>query len=503
MFDPLVLGPRRVLRSVACAGVLVTSLLAAAPATATLSGPNQQFVLGAENNRLNAYDAVTLKKHTIDYSEADRPGVGLDINAQICTIPDSVPWKPKDETWIIAGEDTEQNAQPGIIRQGWGIFHLTGTSLDTLAMTEVGKLVPDSFVTKADNPENYGCGFLPDGRLLTGDVGDQQPESPATGQLIEWFPDASMFTGSIGPTRTDFKRVPHCKIDVAIGTSGGILTEGNTVYIAANRPDLQTLTLGGIYRYDSTIWPKGETPADGCSAVDATAKHMAAPNHVGKSVFITQGPFALTPSDIVASGHGSYYVSSVFSGTISEFDRSGSFVRTVLVSPGQVGQPGVLPQLNGITPLGIGVADDGALWIADIGVVGNEPAAAAGSEVRLPIAADGTIGNPQVVDQGLEFPDGIGFVGIPHQKIAPAVTVTVCNSRRIVTFRLPKGARKVALTVAGKPRKTSLRGRTLRLPLNGLPKGAVRVRITAQVHGRRYTRTTTLHPCVNRPGAPA
>ena len=106
--------------------VLAFMVLPASPARA-VDAARGQFVLNGENNRLNAYDAVTRAKRTLIASAADSPSTGLDINAEICEVPDSVPWKPADETWFIAGEDTEQNTVAGVIRQGWGLFRLTGT----------------------------------------------------------------------------------------------------------------------------------------------------------------------------------------------------------------------------------------------------------------------------------------------------------------------------------------------------------------------------------------
>lgn len=483
----------------------VRASIGAVVLTACLTGAAQggQVVLSGENNRLNAYDAATFQKHTVIRSEADDKTAGLDINAQICVVPDGVPWKPDGETWFIAGEDTEQNTVAGVIRQGWGLFRLKGNSLNELSAVEMGKLVPDSYVTTDDNPENYGCAVLPDGRLVTGDVGDQLPTGPATGQLIEWFPTADMFKGPTGPGRTDFPRVPHCKIDVGLGTSGGIAVDNGSLYIASNRPNLQSFALGGIYRYDYTLWPKGETPADGCSRQDVTGKRLAAAQAVGKSLFIPQGPFALTPSAIIATGRGTFYVSSVFTGTIAEFDRTGGFVRMVLVSAGQVGQPGVIPQLNGVTPFGMGIAGDGALWVADIGVVGTGPAAMAGSVVRLPMI-NGVPGSPLVIDEKLEFPDGIGIVTPRDPAPAPAPAPAMCMSRRVVTFHLPRGAKNVILRIDGKREKVKLVGRALSVSLRGRPAGSIKVRITARVKGRAYTRNSTLQTCRKKlPGVSA
>lgn len=71
----------------------------------------------------------------------------------------------------------------------------------------------------------------------------------------------------------------------------------------------------------------------------------------------------------------------------------------------------------------------------------------------------------------------------------------VCRSRRTVRFTLPRGARGVRLTVDGSRRAVVRTGGRVVVKLNGLPKRAVKVRITARVNGRAYVRTSTLHPC--------
>ena len=392
--------------------VVVVAGAVAPPATAQSAPAGQEIVFNGEADRLNIYDAATGAKRTLIENSDGDPQNGLDINAQICFVPDGVPWKPDGEIWFIAGEDTEQNTAPGVIKQGWGLFRITGETFETLAAEEVGKLVPDSFVTAEDNPENYGCGVLPDGRVVTGDVGDQLPQSPATGQLIVWFPSAEQMQGPTGPARNDFARVPHCKIDVAIGTAGGIAIEGADVLIASNRPNIEGQQPGGIYRYDTTVWPTGETAAQGCGRTDSTGEQLADSDKVGKELFIPQVPGILTtPSAIVDSGRDSWYVSSVFTGQVSEFDRNGSFKRFVVNTTGQLG---------GITPFGIGVDSQGTLWIADIGVIGPGPAPDQGSVVRVAFDAAGNPGPLETVDENLQFPDGIGILRLAGQPSAPS-----------------------------------------------------------------------------------
>jgi hypothetical protein len=426
------------------AAIVGMLLAAAGPAIHVGAQPapaatGREVVLGGEDNRLHGYDAATGVDHIVVPSSSDAPN-GLDINAEICVVPDSVPWKPAGEIWFVAGEDTEQNTEPGVLKQGWGLFRLDGTTPETLSATELGKLVPDSFVTTADNPENYGCGVLPDGRIITGDVGDQFPQDPATGQLIEWFPTADLFSGPIGPDRNDFQRVPHCKIDVTLATAGGILVDGTDVLVATNRPNLETLDLGGIYRFDSTTWPTGETPADGCGRTDSTGEQLADADKVGRTLFIPQlPPLLTTPSDIVESGHGTYYVSSVLTGQVAEFSRQGAFLRFVLLDTGIAG---------GITPFGLAVTRDGTLWIADIGARTPEPADGEGSVVRVRFDQAGNPQPPEVILAGLDYPDGLGVVELPAVMAAAAAAPQDGPVLPVTGRTIPLGAALVLALVA-------------------------------------------------------
>ncbi len=398
--------------TLAVAVVAVATVATGAERADAGSTTTVEVVLSGENNRLNAYDAETGEKFTVIPSAADDPDSGLDINAEICVVPEGVPWKPAGETWFIAGEDTEQNSEPGVIKQGWGVFRLTGDTLTELAATQVAKFVPDSFVTESDNPENYGCGVLPDGRVVTGDVGDQLPQEPATGQLVEWFIDESHIGEAIGPAKNDFVRIPHCKIDVTIGTAGGIEVDGDTIYIASNRPDLMGVQAGGVLAFDTTIWPTGETADAGCGRADSTGEQLADSDKVGRSLFIPQVVgLTVTPSDIVDSGRDTFYVSSVFTGQVAEYGKDGIFQRFVVTSTGQFG---------GINPFGLAVTSDGTLWVADIGLDGPGPGPGLGSVVRVRFDEAGAPSEPEVIDEMLEFPDGLGVVALAGSASSPA-----------------------------------------------------------------------------------
>jgi hypothetical protein len=382
-------------------GLVVTTLPGANAASDTT------IVFNGEGNRLNAYDAATGEKQLVIHSAADAadgtktsPSPARDINAQICF------FTAKDgSTRFIAGEDTGQGSHGADGQPGWGIFKLEGKKVGKLSAVQVGKL-KTTFQTSdnADerqpyesNPENYGCGLLSDGRVVTSDVGNQYPATPSNGQLIVWFPDPVH-----GYDTTDVK---HCKIDIEIPTSGGIhVDDKDRVYVASNRPSAPVPDrIGGIYRYS------GDFPT---SPADCEAKAAA----ITREPFIQAVPVLelLTPSAIVPSGKGTYYVSSVFDGRIAEYDENGGFIRLVLEAA-----PGLPPYDTG-TPYGIGVGPDGTLYYADLGVVVGPPPGPGdhNGTVRRIRFVNGEPQAPEVMDEGLEFPDGIGVLTVKDDLVA-------------------------------------------------------------------------------------
>jgi polyvinyl alcohol dehydrogenase (cytochrome) len=369
------------------------------PSSSANAAPTR-LVLGAEDNRLVAYDPATGQSAVALGSNADDPDHGLDLNGQICA-------DPQHPGWFIAGEDTNQNDGDPADDPGWGYLHLSGSSLGDLDVTMDANLVP-TYVTQEDNPENYGCGFLHDGRVVTTDVGDEQPQSPATGQLIVWFPGpGGGFSGT---------HVPYCKVDISIATAGGVYVDAqDRVYVAANRPGITTTSveLGGIYRY--TDLP---TSMAQCTRTDATGAPLVEAGRVHKERFILGTPHgALTPSAIVASPDGGFYVSSVLTGVIAEYDSAGHYVRRILDPP--VTHP--IPPYPGGTPYGLAVDDEGSLWYADIGVELTLPAPGPVDHhgtVRRIRFVDGQPQAPETMRSNLSFPDGMGLV--PLVGAAPA-----------------------------------------------------------------------------------
>jgi len=343
------------------------------------------IVFNGEANRLNAYterDGAIVEQTVIENSNLDPEG--RDINGQICFTRG-----PNGETRFIAGEDTGQGS--GIL-QGWGYFELSGNRVGELSAQQIGKLTP-TYQSADDNAENYGCGFLSDGRLLTTDVGNQA-FGPLDGQLIIWFPPF------------DAESPRFCKLDIAIGTAQGIAIDGDdNVFVGSARGD--ATTSAGIYRY-SGDFPTSDDADGGCGRVDGTGAPLVDVGRVDKELFISDSHVPTSGGVVLLPG-GGFYVTSVATGSIAEFDADGAYVRTILAPPA-----GSVPfDFPGGTPLGIGVADDGTIYYADIGLAVRGTNIGPGRDlgkVRRIRFVDGEPQAPETLDEGLNFPDGIGIL---------------------------------------------------------------------------------------------
>jgi len=356
--------------------------------TARTASEPQTLVFNGQGNDLAAYLSVPpFTKHLVDHHNDEEHPDSLDLNGQIC-------FDPKQPTRFVAGEDTFQTTTG---EPGWGILELHGSTLDDLAVKEVGKLIP-TFQRSNDNPENYGCAFLPDGRILTTDVGNQATGN-GDGQLIVWFPPF------------ESRAVKYCKVDVALATGQGLMVDGDTVYLAQARPPR-----AGIWAYKISDLPTSNTTSGGCNGKDTTGAPMSTTVHPTR--FITPSVpdnTVATPNAIAKAPNGNYYVTSVFNGVIAEFTPAGKFVRDILKPPaGEV--LGAKPFSTG-TPLGIGVAPDGSVYFADIGIVATPksigPGDGTGHVRRIAFDAAGNPKAPETMDRDLAFPDGIGIYQLP------------------------------------------------------------------------------------------
>lgn len=367
------------------------STSASADTTTTIAAePEPETVIfNGQGNDLAAYLAEPpfTKQIVIPHFDETESPDGLDINAQIC-------FDPQNPRRFVAGEDTHQ---PDPL-QGWGIFELAGDRIGEFSARQVGKLTP-TYQGSADNAENYGCGFLPDGRIVTSDVGNQAA-GPANGQLIVWYPPFDSFD------------VAYCKLDIALGTGQQVTVTDGTVYVAQARGRGRDGLGPAIYSYPVAAFPK--TP-EACDQTDSTG---APYSPVAPTAFLTPDASneIATPNAMVAAPNGNYYVSSVINGIIAEVSADGEFVQNVL-------RPAPSENLNGHsystgTPLGMGVGPDGSLYYADIGIVidGGSigPGPGTGKVRRITFDDDGTPNAPEIMDEGLAFPDGIGVFTVPR-----------------------------------------------------------------------------------------
>lgn len=381
----------------------------------------RQFVLSPEGNHLWAYDARTGEHQLLSRARngadpgTEAPnGLVRDINGQICVSPDG--------RHVVTGEDTVFPVGTGTGGDGagshdprvagWGYFEIAGDALGELTVDQIGKLAPEAGQGPgyAGDPDNYGCGFLDGDRLLTTAIGNTLPGQEANGQLFLWF----------GPFDQGFRRetdlvagvdflvgeVAHCEIDGGLATAGGIAVDANgDVYVAANRP---TEIPGGdpsaVWRYSGT-WPR--------TAAECTPEFLAA-NITREAVIpslplLPVDPIAPTPSSVVLGPAGTLYVSSVFSGTVSEFTKDGTFLRDLFPLSPVAPRPGP----TGDTPFGLAVTADGALWISDLGIVASAPAEGQGSLRRLAFDGGDPVVPAETIRDGLTFPDGLGVYTPP------------------------------------------------------------------------------------------
>jgi hypothetical protein len=396
--DPVSLHVRLAHRRIApgiCSAVL--ALLTACGSDSSSGGGTAAapIVFNPEGNNLWAYETappfasqkVNAAFHTFDGTPGNP--AGWDINGQICT------FRRGGRQYLISGEDTHQPDPPA----GWAIFELTGDRVGELALSRrVARLVP-TYADTDDGADNYGCGALSDGRIVTTDIGNQQGD-PANGQLIMWFPP---FTGDA---------VAYCKLDLELATGQGIYVDADdNLYLNSPRTSAQPgATSAGVFKY-SPPYPTSADARGGCGRVDALGSPLADAIHKERVLAAPDRGLA-TPSGITGARNGHFYVASVLSGVINEYDADWQYVQTVLrPAPGD-GISTTKTYRTG-TPLGITVDEDGTLYYADIGIIiriptGPGPGNHLGSLRRITFNADGTPNPPETIADDLQFPDGLG-----------------------------------------------------------------------------------------------
>ncbi len=337
----------------------------------------QELLYGAEGNRLRRYDIDTIKNPPLNedilIEGASLDPNGRDINGQICLFPDG-------SGRFVAGEDTGQPTPPA----GWGVFEADGT--------QVGKLTATYFVAGA---EPFGCGFDPNGLLFSTEVGEQGFGTP-NGQLILWFPPYDEFPGPNGAyPNTNEPSTNFCKIATDIGTAGSIAIDAQGRVYVSSSSGLS------VFRF-SPPFPSSPDPNGGCGSTDALGSPLA--DSVNRETFLSLMGFTAYTGLAIAP-NGNLYVADILSGEIGEYDLDGNLVRMIL-------DPGPGPITTG-DPQGLAVDSDGTLYYTDLDLVGTFPDLGPGPNGTVwRITFDGA-GNPQppeIVREGLAFPDGLSVI---------------------------------------------------------------------------------------------
>jgi hypothetical protein len=343
------------------------------------AGPG--IVFSPEGNRLNAYAAEPpFARQTVIRNRSADPA-GWDINGQVCFAPDG-------SGVFVAGEDTGQPDPP----PAWGVFQLSGRRVGELAAKRIGRLVP-TYEPTDRNPDNFGCMFLPDGRVVSTVIGTLAP-GPSDGQLILWFPP---FDES-GPSRA-------CKLDVEIGMAGQIqIDSGGRIYVASARG------APGVWRYSGAL-PTSPDARGGCGRRDAAGSPLVDAGRLRKEHLIDGSTEEVAGAmGLVIARDGSFFVSRSVAGVIAQFDAQGRFVRRI-VEPPAGAVLGAEPFPAG-SPSGLTFGADGSLYYADLGLVASpslRPKLGHGS-VRRIVFSDGGAGAPQLVGGGLDYPDVVSFL---------------------------------------------------------------------------------------------
>ena len=115
----------------------------------------------------------------------------------------------------------------------------------------------------------------------------------------------------------------------------------------------------------------------------------------------------LTFSGVAIAPNGNIYASSVFTGRIAEFDLDGNLVRQILAPTA-----GVPPIPTG-HPQDLTVGADGTIYYADLDLKGTLPNVGPGPNGkvwRIRFDANGQPRAPEIVRQGLAFPDGVAVM---------------------------------------------------------------------------------------------
>lgn len=352
----------------------------AAPVGIAPTSDSHTLLAFTEGNRLRRIDIDTIGRDdqledVLVRSAADAVD-GRDINGQICQLPGT-------HGAFVAGEDTGQPHPP----PGWGVFAADGR--------QIGKLTATYFVAGA---EPHGCAVAPDGTLFTSEVGFQG-FGTANGQLVEWFPPYDTYPGPAGAyPGTDERSTNFCKLATDLGTAGGVAVDARGRVYVTESSGLR------IDRF-SPPFPTGADAAGGCGGTDGTGAPVATAVHRERFAAASDG--MLTFAGVAIAPNGNVYASSVLTGRIAEYAPDGTLVRLILAPAAST------PPIPTGHPQDLTVGPDGTIYYADLDLRGTLPDVGPGPNGkiwRIRFDAAGTPRPPELIRQGLAFPDGVAVV---------------------------------------------------------------------------------------------
>ncbi len=324
------------------------------------SGTGTEKLYSPQNEELDVYDLITGKMTVLIAGSVDGMAVGTgNVNGQVCQFPDK-------SGRLLVGEDHMRDLGE---RDGWSIF-----SKDGIFQRKIPEPVTAG---EAKDIHAFGCAFDAQGRLFVTDIGTGDYNAN-NGKFIMYFP----------PEYRSF-----CLLDLKIGVAGTVaIDQQNNVYVTEGVPP------GRVFRF-APPFPTG--PAE-CDPAPSTVK-----TPLNKSVFV-QDPNMLSPIGIVRAPNGNWYVSSVYvPPAINEYDQNGKFVRTI-AQGSDIGNPS-----------GIAVDSKGTIYYADLGLVVEKtgelpgPADGKGTVRKITFDKDGKPQPPQIIGQGLSFPDALSVLPPP------------------------------------------------------------------------------------------